>query len=381
MRSVVLTKFVPLPANSGGRQRSLATLLRLRDRGDVVLCAFDDGSCDVDGLRRLGVDVRAVPWRRDLRSAARSMVITGSTATARFAHRDLRRAVSSAVRDGPTDVLYVNYLQLSPHARALSARRRVLDMHNVESSLMRSYSSSADPARRVATRIESIALRRLERRALTEYDHVVVVSDVDRARLPAAHHDVVVCPNGWEPTGPLPAAEGPTASFVALLGWRPNADAAEWLARDIWPHVRRAVPDAELLLVGRDPSPTLQRLAGEGITVTGTVPSVQPHLRASRIGLAPLRAGGGSRLKILEALGAGRPVVATSIGAEGLGDLVGHGVVVRDDPLEMAATIAELLIDADEACRLGALGRAAVEERYAWDATLAPLFERLDALR
>jgi glycosyltransferase involved in cell wall biosynthesis len=111
--------------------------------------------------------------------------------------------------------------------------------------------------------------------------------------------------------------------------------------------------------------------------VTGTVPAIRPYLERAQVAVAPLRAGGGTRLKVLEALDAGRPVVATSVGIAGLDDLVGCGAVVADDPQRMTSAIADLLADPPEAARLGSAGSAAVRARYTWDDTLAPLLERV----
>jgi glycosyltransferase involved in cell wall biosynthesis len=132
-----------------------------------------------------------------------------------------------------------------------------------------------------------------------------------------------------------------------------------------------------LVLVGRDPAPEVRALAAPGVEVTGTVPDVRPYVAAARVAVAPLRSGGGTRLKILEALDAGRPVVATSVGVSGLDDLVGDGVVVADDPAAMAAEIGTLLADDARAAALGAAGHAAVRSRYSWDGVLAPLLERV----
>jgi glycosyltransferase involved in cell wall biosynthesis len=121
----------------------------------------------------------------------------------------------------------------------------------------------------------------------------------------------------------------------------------------------------------------VQELAGPSVEVTGTVPDLEPWYARTRVCVAPLLAGGGSRLKILEALAAGRPVVATSIGAEGLEDLVGRGVVVEDDPDRMAAALAELLSDGDRSAELGRAGVAAVAADHSWSAAVRPLLAAL----
>jgi glycosyltransferase involved in cell wall biosynthesis len=121
----------------------------------------------------------------------------------------------------------------------------------------------------------------------------------------------------------------------------------------------------------------VRELVCSDITVTGTVPDVRPFLAQAKVAVAPLLSGGGTRLKVLEALDAGRPVVATPIGAEGLEDLIGHGVIVADTAERMSAAICDLLADDDRAEELGARGRRAVAERYAWDVTLEPLLRHI----
>jgi glycosyltransferase involved in cell wall biosynthesis len=375
----MVTKFLPLPADSGGKQRSLAVLTRLAALGEVVLCAFDDEQADHAGLARLGVDVRCVPWRPTVPRIARGVLHTWSGSAARFWDADLAALVRQATAEAPTDLVQIEYATLAPYLAGADARLRVLDLHNIESSLAVSYARSASWLKSVPVWLEAAALRGLEWRGVRKADVVAVVSEKDRARLPRSRGEVLLCPNGWNPAGPLPPALDPVVVFVALLQWRPNADAAVWLVEEVWPLVRARRPDARLLLVGRSPGARVRRLAGPDITVTGTVPDTRPYLAQARVAVAPLLSGGGTRLKVLEALDAGRPVVATRIGAEGLEDLIGHGVTVTPDAATMAVAIADLLDDPDRAVRAGAAGSRAIAERYAWDVVLEPLVRRVEA--
>lgn len=292
----MVTKFLPLPADNGGKRRSLAILRRLAERGEVVLCAFDDGRADRHGLVRLGVELKPVPWRPTLGTAARGLLRRRSVSAGRFFHRDLAAAVADATAE-PTDLLLIGYAQLAPYGRGLPARLRVVDLHNVESTLARRYGHLKGPILGLPYALEARALERIERRAVQDSDMVLVVSEADRQRLPKGGN-IVVCPNGWDPGEPLPRGDEAVVVFVALLGWAPNADAACWLVGEVWPLVRASCPGARLLLVGRDPTPRVSALATHDIEVTGTVPDVTPYLARSRVALAPLRAGGGSRLKI-----------------------------------------------------------------------------------
>lgn len=374
----MVTQYVPLPADSGGKQRALAVLERLARRGSTTVVAFDDGRADAAGLAQRGVSVRAIPEPTGRIAPLVGGLRTGSVYAGRSWSRALEELVGASA-DRDIDLLVIEATQMAPYASAASARLQVLDMPNIESVLIRSHGAIRSVLKRPAYGLESLALRRWEKRIRRTFDAVCVVSDIDRERLPTGPSRVLVCPNGWDTTPPLALSEEPAAAFVALLSWAPNAEAVRWLGTEVWPRVRAALPDARLLLVGRDPGAPVRAFAGDGVEVSGTVADVRPWLARSAVGLAPLRSGGGSRLKILESLDAGRPVVATSIGAEGLEDLVGRGVVVADNPGQFADQVVALLRDQERARALGLEGRRAVQAQYTWDSTLAPLFTWLDA--
>jgi len=371
----MVTKFVPIPADAGGKQRSLAILRRLAERGEVVLCAYDDGSADRAAVEKLGVDVRAVPWRPGPAAVARGLGRTRSLSAARFWSRGLEAEVRTAAGEGPLDLLQVEYMQMAPFGDEVAAGRRVLDLPDVQSALAASYARGRRLPLSLPFHLEAAALRALERRALDSFDTVVVVSEHEKERLPATTGSVMVCPNGIDMPEPLPPATTPTVSFVATMGWAPNADAALWLGREIWPAVLAAVPEGRLLLVGRDPTPAVRALASDSIEVSGTVDDVRPYLAQTAVAVAPLRSGGGTRLKILEALGVGRPVVATPAGVDGLEDLVGRGVVVADDAPGIARALVGLLKAPRKAADMGSAGHDAVAADHSWDGALAPLLE------
>jgi glycosyltransferase involved in cell wall biosynthesis len=375
----MLTKFLPLPDNNGGLQRSLAIARRLADLGELVLFGYDDGNADYQGLRDLGIDVRSVPWHVTPGSVLSGALRTQSLSSARFWSAAAAETVRRAAAEKALDLLQVEYQQMVPLAAGIPATTSVLDLHNVESALVDSYAHARRGIAAAGLRAEAAALRRMERHTIERFDHVAVVSEQERTRLPAGVRSVLVCPNGRDPTAVLPPAADPTVAFVATMGWRPNIDAALWLGRDIWPLVVAQVPEARLLLVGRDPAPPVLALAGASVQVTGTVPDVTPYLAESRVVVAPLRAGGGTRLKIMEALDLGRPVVATSVGCEGTEDLIDRGVVVADTAAGIADAIAGLLLDPARASALGRAGHEAVAADHTWDRALAPLLQAVKA--
>jgi glycosyltransferase involved in cell wall biosynthesis len=371
----MLTKFLPLPDNNGGLQRSLAIARRLAALGELTLFGYDDGNADHQGLRDLGFDVKSVPWHVTPGNVLRGVVRTQSFSAARFWSAAAAETVRRAAADKSFDLLQVEYQQMVPLAAGLRSKTSVLDLHNVESALVDSYAHTRRGFAWLGLRAEAAALRRMERRTIGRFDHVAVVSEQERKRLPSGANSVLVCPNGRDPSAVLPPAPNPVVAFVATMGWAPNVDAALWLGREIWPLVLARVPSARLLLVGREPAPSVLTLAGGSVQVTGTVPEVTPYLAESRVVVAPLRAGGGTRLKIMEALDVGRPVVATSVGCEGTEDLVGRGVVVADTKEGLAEAIASLLLDPSRASALGLAGHDAVSSEHTWDRALAPLLQ------
>ncbi|MGV6993825.1 glycosyltransferase [Gordonia amicalis] len=261
------------------------------------------------------------------------------------------QAVQVARRREVTAVL-IEHSQLYVYSGLFSART-VVDFHNLEHELMLNYSQSARSFfRRLAARWEASRLRYLERRALCEADGVIFVSERDRQLAECilsgsrSMAPCVVATNGVSEDCFSIERHHPQdiVVFVANLGWRPNVDAALWLGERVWPLVRKS-SSAELHLVGREPHPDVLALEVEpGVKVFGNVPSVLPHLASAKVATAPLLAAGGTRLKILEALACGVPVVATSLGALGLEDLENDDVLsINDDPAEFATAILEWL--------------------------------------
>lgn len=208
---------------------------------------------------------------------------------------------------------------------------------------------------------------------------ILVVSEEDRGRCARERPGrmVLVVPNGVDcaavtPGPPRPAGR-PVVLFSGDMGFEPNAAAAELLARRLFPPIRRARPDAELRLVGRNPGARVRRLVGPGITVTGDVADMLPHLRAATVYVAPHFTGAGTRTKLLEAMAAGCAIVTTGIGIEGIEAVHGRDVLLADEAPSLAAAVVRLLGDPDERARLGAAARRLAEEHYDWPRCLSPL--------
>jgi glycosyltransferase involved in cell wall biosynthesis len=232
--------------------------------------------------------------------------------------------------------------------------------------------------------LEARRFARFARRELPRFDLLLTMSDEDRERLlqflPGASAAVV--PNGVdigdvEPT-PLPAA--PVALFSGTFGYGPNAEGLEWLLRHVWPRVTERVPEARLLVVGRGVPDRLAALAGPEVQITGWVDQMQPWFDQARLVLVPIRSGGGTRLKVLDALASGRPIVSTPIGADGIRLRHGEHALIADDPDAFAAATVRLLQDAPLSSQLGHAGRELAESTYDWRMIGDRLADQLEAL-
>jgi glycosyltransferase involved in cell wall biosynthesis len=232
-------------------------------------------------------------------------------------------------------------------------------------------STETNPLRKLSYNIESAKMSRYERGTLSRFHHVIAVSEHDREQMLAMdpHCDISVVPTGVDteqfPVVPQASTTPPRIAFVGSMDWEPNIDAAEFFCHDIWPSVLSAFPDAQFQLIGRSPHPRVKRLASSSVIVTGTVPAVQDYLRDAAVVIVPLRIGGGTRLKIYEAMSMGKAVVSTSIGAEGLDVRSGHDILLADDPASFAKSILALLRDRDLR-RKYEVAAAALAARFDW---------------
>lgn len=373
---MVIDKLVPFPPDSGGKQRTLAVVKAWLGAGaEVVLFAQDDGTGHADELRALGVDVRTVPRSGGVLHMLRWFPKFGSLIMTRFWSTELHAEALEEARARPVDVLQVEYLQNTVYGD-VPARVKVADLHDAVSEQTARIAGLKRWPLRAVFSFEARRAAAHERRVLSNFDVVVCVSqrDADTMGLNGA----VVAGNGWPAVEDLQRPTRPVVLFAGNFAFSTNADAAVWMVDKIWPAVLSDVPDAELMLVGREPSSAVRELDDRpGVTVTGTVPSMTPYLEESLVGVAPLRAGSGSRLKILESLAHGRPVVSTSLGLEGLDDLEGRGVVRVDDPASFAAALVALLRDPEAALDAGQLGKEAVEQSHLWGSTLEPLIQEV----
>jgi glycosyltransferase involved in cell wall biosynthesis len=292
-----------------------------------------------------------------------------------------RRGLAAEVRRWRGDVVVVQHGGLAALVEDCRAGASVLELHNDPVERSRQQALVAPHWRhRLLWEADRRKAARAMRRYLPRYDALVCTSVDDQRRLPAA---AWVVPNGVdiETFRPTPLPRSMRVAFTATMHYEPNIDGARWFVAEVLPLLLEQVPDATLELVGRTPTPPVRDLlAHPAVDGSFDVPDVRPHLAAARVAIVPIRVGTGTRLKALEAMAAGRPVVGTTIGLEGLGIVPGRHALVADDPAGFADAVARLLRDDELAGGLATAARRLVEEVHGWDPIAAAYADRLAVL-
>jgi len=389
-RLLFLTPQLPHPPHQGAAIRNLNLIKIAAQRYDVAVYSFVRTPAEATAagvLREWAAEVRTFPAPR--RGMAERAFQTAFSPLPDMARRLESAELRRAVAETDADAIQAEAIEMAQYI-AVARGKTIFDCHNAEWVLQkRTFEVDVrrgKPVGAAYSLLQWLKLRRYERDACQRADAVVAVSEEDRASLQALdsrlHVDVVS--NGVDAAFFTPAAEPPAPHsflFTGTLDFRPNVDAVRWVAAEIWPLIRRQLPDATLVLAGRAPLPAIARLDGvDGIQVIASPPDIRPFFAQAAVYLAPLRAGGGSRYKLLQALSMAMGVVSTTLGAEGLAVNDGEHVRLADTPAALAEAAVELARDEAQRRRLGAAGRDLVLAHYDWP-VLAPrllaVYERL----
>ena len=381
-----------LPVDTGGRIRSYNMLRQLVTRHDVTLLSYYGGQRDKGyesaiqehfpetvtiwtGAPDTTLLERCIDYLRHVPARA-------PYAVTKFTSKEVQRTLAASLSGRRHDVAICDFLAPSLNFPAQTATPTVLFQHNVESLLwQRQARHETNYIKKLAFRFEAAKMLRYERRTVQQFDHVIAVSDCDREQMktmvdPAR---ISVVPTGvdWRHYSDAagPSVTEPLVVFVGSMDWEANIDGVDYFCREIWPEVKASVPDARLRIVGRDPHPRIARLASPSIEVTGSVASVIPQMREAAVVIVPLRIGGGTRLKIYEAMAMKKAVVSTSIGAEGLDVEHGHDILLADTAAMFAAGVIGLLRDRYRRARMEDLASKTVA-RYDWS-VVTEEFERV----
>jgi sugar transferase (PEP-CTERM/EpsH1 system associated) len=395
MRCLLLSPFVPFPPEDGGRIRIYELLRGLSRRNTVDVLTLSDATPEsnvaVEQLRREGFEVEAVPHGpRTSAALVQSLRAGRSLYGTRFASTAFAEALDTRLAKHDYDVVQCEFAytaQYAPTGRSRAGPRWVLDAHNVEFRLNETLAQSTRGLKGLTYRVYAQRERRLRRaeelEACLRVDRVVTVSNVDRdvLRFELPDLDAEVVPNGvdlerFTPSRRAEQDRAQGAVFIGKMDYRPNVDAVEWFCSEILPLVRRKRPGFTFTICGAPATRAVVALGRlPGVRVAGRVADTRPSLDEAAVVVVPLRAGSGTRLKILEALAMARPVVATTLAAEGLEVDDGVHLLIADAPDAFAERVVRLAEDVAERRRLGRAGRSLVEQRYGWETAVALLEE------
>lgn len=429
---------IPWPLNTGAKLRNYHLAREIAGRAGITLLAFSENGEQTDNTSSTPADEsstepvlespesfyeRVILVGRDqgytLSKIVRGAIGKTPLPVLNYTTPAMKEALARVLDEHDFDVVQVESIHLAEYLPVIRAARSspliICDWHNIESELMQRYSErQTNLLRRTYARRASGQMSKLERRAMHEFDAHVVVSKRDGERLqelaPKARifliengvdtayytderinraHALWVKERGQEAasvqelergSAVLPEPEKPRRiAFVGSMDYHANVDAAVSFAKEVWPRLQAEQPGLIFTIVGRDPAREVRDLEHvSGIEVTGTVDDVRPYYHETLAAIIPLRVGGGSRLKILEAMAAGVPVISTTLGAEGLDVQDGRNILIAETSEDFCKAITNL--DEERRRTLIAGGRALVSEQYDWSRLGALLFETYQGL-
>ncbi len=388
MHVLWISQNLPYPPKTGVLQRNYHLIREAARFAELDLVAilkrdilpnFDEQTATRE-LRKIcrRVDVVRLPVessRLRLLSVAVRSLFTRAPFTVNWADAAvLRDALLRVLATTRYDLVYFDTISLAQYRGLVLGAANVLNHHNIESHLLeRRLAYEGHPLRRFYFAVEARKLRRYETEVAHDFDAHLVVSTLDGERLKGIAPGVrtAVVANGVDVDYFHPGSAPPEHGHLIMvsgMNWFPNRDAVLFMIREIWPRVAEALPDARLTIVGASPPPAVRELAARDarVTATGFVDDVRAYMERAQIYLCPMRDGGGTRLKILDALAMGKVIVSTTMGLEGIDVTPDQEVLVADTPEAFVHQIRRAAADAALCARVGASARSFAERHFAW---------------
>jgi sugar transferase (PEP-CTERM/EpsH1 system associated) len=374
------------PVDKGGKIRTYHMLKELKREHHITYLTLDDGSAAPDARARAAEycqELVCIPHCQRAKFSAGfygelalNLVSSLPYALQKYASAQMRREIAERAGREDFDVLVCDFLTPSVNVPDDVPCAAVLFQHNVEALIWkRHYEVQTNPVKKAYLRDQWRKTRNFERAACRRFDYVVAVSREDSELMRREYGVAAVAdiPTGvdtdfFQPLGTV-RREPHNLVFTGSMDWLPNEDAIRYFTEQIMPRIKLKVPNATLTVVGRNPYPSLLELSRRdpSIKTTGRVEDVRPFMERAAVYVVPLRVGGGTRLKIYEAMAMEKAVVSTSVGAEGLPVRGGVELLLADTPEDFAEAVVRLLTDEDAATRLGARAAATVRARFGWD--------------
>lgn len=387
MKILLLTPRLPYPPHRGDKLKIFNLLKRLSQEHSIHLVSFIEKKNELDYLQHLtpycaAIDV--VPLRR-WQSYGKCFLGLFSRLPLQvhyFKSRRMRRLLAEICAQRHFDVIHTHLIRMAPYTAALRHPAKVLDLTDAVSLyLQRFLAREKNPVMQFLLKLELARVRRYER-VVEQFNACFVCSEPDREQLrqAAPQADIRLIPNGVDLayfSGNAAIAYEPNRIvFTGNLTYHPNIDGIFYFVNEILPLIKKEIPAAKFYIVGQSPSAKIRALASEDVIVTGFVEDIKQYYLSSAVAVSPIRFGAGTLNKILEPLALGVPVVATSMGIEGLDLTIGKDILVADRPHAFAKYVVHLLKDAEFRDRLGNAGMAIVRRLYNWD-TIVSLLDKI----
>jgi polysaccharide biosynthesis protein PslH len=372
-----------VPPDTGGKIRSYNILLELARSHSITFVSFygahdNDAHADLaqvfDRVERIPLRLPEARSFGELCEYGLRMFSREPYSISKYCRSEVRKRLQSLLRQDKYDVILCDFIFAAGAIPWDSPLPKVVFTHNVEAVIwQRHFTVAKNVIWKALSWKEWRAMEAAERRYLSLADHVLTVSENDRDVFAKyiEPNRLSVIPTGVDTGYFAPSSEPEIAHslvFTGSMDWLPNEDGICYFLSDVLPLIRAEIPDVSLCIAGRRPSARLQELVSRetNVQLTGWVEDIRPFLARAEVFVVPLRIGGGTRLKIFEAMSMAKPVVATSIGAEGLPVERGKHLAIGDDPTGFAEATIALLKDVERRRRMSAAARALVEERYSW---------------
>ncbi len=373
------------PIDKGGKIRTYQMLKELKKNHHITYLTLDDGSAESDALEKSSEyahETVTIPHRTAAKFSAKFYYELANNLTSKlpyfmqkYVSKAMLEEVKKRAKRESFDVVVCDFLMPAVNMPEKLEIPTVLFQHNVEAMIWRRhFEVQKNPLKKAYLKDQWRKSFEYERTVCRNFDFVVAVSkeDADTMRREYGIENVADVPTGvdtqfYQPNSTAEKDEH-NLIFTGSMDWLPNEDAIRWFTEEVLPVIKRKIPQVSLTVVGRNPFPSLVELSKKdsSVVVTGRVPDVRPFMEKASAYVVPIRIGGGTRLKIYEAMAMELPMVSTTIGAEGLPVRDGEEILLRDAPDEFAGAVVRLLTDKESAQRIGGRAAQTVREKFGW---------------
>ncbi len=405
MHILFLTQIIPYPPDAGPKVKTWHVLRYLSDLGyKITLVSFmrPEEEPYLGALRQVCASLHTIPIRRSRVADAGYWLQSQWTRRPFLVERDdskhMRHLIQTIVETEQVDFIHADQLTMAQFAlppRALNGKAKnwpalIFDAHNAVWTILDRMVQNMPWFIRPVVALEAHRVKQYEAMIVNAFDHTLAVTEIDHQALrqaiaettpnpPSRDDKITVVPIAVNTAQLLPVARDHASKNILTLGtlhYPPNADGIRWFLTEVFPRVRQAIPDATLTIIGKNPPQdflTAAAQAPDAITVTGYVPDLEEHMQKAALMVVPVRAGGGMRVRILEAFSRAMPVVTTTIGLEGIDATLDRDVLVKDTEQDFAEAVIRLLQDQNMQAQLAHNGRKFVEAEYDWHVVLGKM--------